>query len=304
MSEKKKKSNIGYKIVIGICILVAGFCLFELGKIGYTYYHDRQEYYKLQNQVKTEYGLDIDWKKLEGINKDIKAWIYCDKTVIDYPVVHNPEASYDYYLHRNVYKDYIYAGSIFMDVNTKGDFSDFNTIIYGHHMKDGSMFHVLTDYTDQKYYEEHPEFIIVTPNQAYKLKLFAGQLVQSDDKQIYGINFATRDEKQALLDRLITKSTFKAKDVNVTPDDHIVTLSTCSYGSIGNDENERYIVAGVLEPTELAKITITPKEPSLWEILTPDKLIMIGIGLVIVIVLIIVIRVIRKKNKKINYDQR
>lgn len=297
MAEKKKKSGIFTKIVLVICILVCAFCVFELGSIGYQYYHDRQEYLELQNKYRTEYGLDLDWTGLEDLNKDIKGWIYLDKTIIDYPIVHNPDASYDYYLHRNVYKNYLYAGSIFMDVRNRGDFSDFNTIIYGHHMKDGSMFHVLTDYTEQKFYDEHPEMIIVTPNQAYKVKLFAGEIVKEDDKDVYACNFNSRAERQALIDRLIKNSTFKAKDVNVTPDDKIVTFSTCSYGSIGDDETERYVVCGMLEKTELAKIKLSPKEPSLWEILTPDRLIMIGAGIAVLIILIIIIKLVRRKNK-------
>ncbi len=191
-----------------------------------------------------------------------------------------------------------------MDVNNAGDFSDFNTIIYGHHMKDGSMFHVLTDYTEQEYYEKHPEFIIVTPNQTYKLKLFAGEIVPGDDKQIYGINFATNQEKQDLIDRLIKYSTFNAKNVKVTPNDHIVTLSTCSYGSIGDDENDRYVVAGVLEPTQLSNLTVTPKEPSLWEILTPDKLIMIGVGIIVIAAAITVIVIVSKKKKKAKQNEK
>ena len=95
--------------------------------------------------------IEVDFEGLRKENSDVAGWIYCPDTVVNYPVMHGEDN--DLYLHHLVNRQYNFAGCIFEDCrNTPGQ-KDPATILYGHHMKDGSMFAMLHKYTDQKYYE-------------------------------------------------------------------------------------------------------------------------------------------------------
>ena len=97
--------------------------------------------------------LQVDFNKLEEINPDVIAWIEIPGLEISYPVVQGRDN--DYYLHHLITGENHKSGSIFMDFHNQEDLSDRNTIIYGHNMKDGSMFGGLKKYRDPSFYEEH-----------------------------------------------------------------------------------------------------------------------------------------------------
>ena len=130
-----------------------------------------------------------------------------------------------------------------MDYKNSNDFSDPNTIIYGHNMKNDSMFGSLTKYEEQNYYDEHKEMFLYTENKKFKIKIFAG-FITSSESDIYGYPKTSNTNKK-LIDNAIKKSTF-ISDVDVSCEDKIITLSTCSY----NFENARYILLGVLKELE------------------------------------------------------
>lgn len=111
--------------------------------------------------------ISIDFEQLCQVNPDIIGWIYCEDTVINYPVLKGNDN--DYYLHHTYDGTYSASGSIFVDAENADDFADSNTIIYGHHMKNGSMFASLSKWADQDYYEAHPVMWLLTPKQNYKI---------------------------------------------------------------------------------------------------------------------------------------
>ncbi len=185
--------------------------------------------------------INVDFDTLLEQCKDIVGWIYCEDTVINYPMVRGNDN--DYYLHRFIDGSYNGGGTLFMDFKCNRDFSDPNSIVYGHHMNDGSMFASLKKYqTDPEYYSKHPVLYVNTPTQNYRVDVFAG-FVCDADSDTYTIGFTDEVSHQNWINRMKSQSDFQA-DVEVTPDDHIITLSTCSYEWY----DARYVVLGKLVP--------------------------------------------------------
>jgi len=175
---------------------------------------------------------------LSETNPDVCAWIWQDGTCIDYPVVIGEDN--EYYLHHLFSGKTNALGCIFVDYRNSGDFSDQNTVIYGHNMKNGSMFHSITDYKDPEVYETRPAMTIYTPEKTYTLELFAG-VVESGDEAFFRFNFESDEDFMEYVDELKANSTFTS-DIEVEPGDRLVTLCTCSY----EFDNARYALVGRL----------------------------------------------------------
>lgn len=184
--------------------------------------------------------VSVDFDALLAENPDVVGWIYGEDTVINYPVVQGSDNSY--YLKHLIDGTYNKDGSIFVDANNRRAFSDGNTIIYGHNMKDGMMFADLLNYADQSYYESHPVLWLLTPEENYQILLFAGYTTDGSS-DTYTIFSAPGQETQAYADQMIARSDFKS-DVAPGPEDKLVVLSTCAY----SQNNARYAVHGVLRP--------------------------------------------------------
>ncbi|MBD5455472.1 MAG: class B sortase [Lachnospiraceae bacterium] len=184
--------------------------------------------------------VSIDFESLRAVNSDIIGWIYCEDTVINYPVLQG--ADNDVYLHHTYEGNYSGAGSIFADAANRPDFADSNTIIYGHHMKNKTMFATLENWMDQDYYEEHPVMWLLTPKQNYKIVLFSGY-VTSAYSDTYTIFTGPCDEFNDYLKGCVEQSEFKT-DIELDEDGYYVVLSTCAYVF----DNARYVLHGILIP--------------------------------------------------------
>ena len=182
----------------------------------------------------------VDFPSLLGVNDEVVGWLYCEDTVINYPIMRADDNIS--YLHRMLDGTYNYSGSPFMDYRCSSDFSSGNSVIYGHNMNNGTMFHTLVDYTDQAFYDEHPVMCLLTPDGNYALYLFAG-FVTASDSWVYTFHFEDDVEKEEYLQGCIENSTFTA-GFTPTVEDTLVTLSTCTY----DYSNARYVVMGVLRP--------------------------------------------------------
>ena len=253
----KKKRAI--KIVNIVLIAVFVFAAFNIGKIYYdygkadsTYENMQDEYITSNNKVAaseqadgdeqeqpkaTELPISIDFDSLLSRNKDVIGWLYCPDTVINYPVVQGENN--DQYLRKDLDGKYLVSGTLFADYRNGVLDEDANYIIYGHNMKNGTMFSMLTKYKTQSYYDQHPVMYYLTPDGNYKLELFAGLVIKRDDR-IYNPKL-NEEEFSELLNDYRAKSTFKS-NVELEYNDTIVTLSTCSY----EFDNARYIVIGRL----------------------------------------------------------
>lgn len=251
-----KKSR---KVLIGICILVVVLCASYI-----VYYYVKKAdnskvYDDLQKKVvkevepsETDTGdkaedkpvIPIDFATLQQQNPDIYAWIQIDGTNINYPVVQSASDN-EYYLNHTVEGAEGYPGSIYTENLNSKDFTDFNTLIYGHDMKDGSMFQNLHNYTDRTYMEQHPDVVIYTPDKKLTYRIFAA--VVYDDRHIMrSYDFSLPEQRQAFLDSVTGSrdmGNVVRDDVTVTKDSQIITMSTCMTGQ----EDKRLIVSAVLQ---------------------------------------------------------
>lgn len=180
----------------------------------------------------------VDFEALLAENGDVVGWLYCEGTPINYPVMQ--AADNDRYLHRGLNGEYLYSGTPFADYRCSVAGTDRNYIIYGHNMKNDTMFGTLDEYKGQSYYDEHPVLYYLTPERDYKIELFSG-LVTKADSEVYDLQFRDEEAFEDFLRGLREHSTFRS-DVSVTGADRIVTLSTCSY----EFNNARYVIFGKL----------------------------------------------------------
>ena len=232
-------------------ILVAAiviFCVsaFKLLQIGKGYKDGQSEYEKVRDVAiknaddKEKFRVDFD--ELMKINKDTVGWIrfYKEPSQINYPVVQG--ADNDLYLHKTFSANENTLGAIFVDAAASSDFTDKNTIIYGHRMKDGSMFRKLEEYKDEDFWKENPYFYIYTPDgREITYKIYSvGQVLDTSDT--YLTSFASDEEYQTFLDMTMKEADYDT-GVKVTTDDTVVTLSTCTAAS----DEHRFVVRGVKE---------------------------------------------------------
>ena len=184
--------------------------------------------------------IGVDFHVLTAANEDIIGWLYSPDTPINLPVVQGTDN--DYYLDRMVDGTVNGAGTPFVDYRNAAAFADYNTVIYGHNMKNKEIFGTLADYKEPSYYAEHPVMWLLTPDVDYKVELVAG-FVTPSDSEVYTFD-QTPEAVLATVRQAIAESTF-VSDVEIAEGDRFVTLSTCSY----EYANARYVLIGKL--TEL-----------------------------------------------------
>lgn len=258
---RRKKKSIGRiitNIILIIALVIFAVSAFQLGKIGKGYLSGRSEYDKVRKLAITQDtggktadngddgsetdGFSVDFSKLLEINSDTIGWIRFpqEPSQISYPIVQGKNNSE--YLKKTFSANDNTLGTIFMDVGNNKDFSDKNTLIYGHRMRDGSMFRHLQDYEDKSFWEKNPYFYIYTvDDRVLKYHIYsAGQVLDTSDS--YQIGFESDDSYQSFLD--MTKQTaLYDTGVEVNTQSTVVTLSTCTSAS----DNHRFVVRGVKE---------------------------------------------------------
>lgn len=246
MTKKaKKKSSVLYRIVLAVLILIIVFCLYKIGTILYEYHVGTKEYNSVQQLAGAQaesFNGEVDFDALAKKNKDVKAWIYSKDTVINYPVVQGNDNQY--YLYRMINGEWNGKGSIFIDYRCENPFEDFNTIIYGHRMKDGSMFNSLTKYRDKDYFNQHKKMMLITPKRKYDVQVF-GVVTIAADSDKYQYSFSGKDDKQAYLDWIRANSEIDT-GVTASSEEKIVMLSTCTY----EFDDARLVVYGKLAEME------------------------------------------------------
>ena len=252
--KKKRKSDVLLTIALIAAIVVFCYAAFNLYHIYTEYKKGTDEYNQIEEMAVTERDADsaevagpnaqlkppieVDFDKLKSVNEDVVGWIYVDALPdISYPIVKGKDNQT--YLHQTYEKNYNFAGTIFVDYENSGDFSDCNTLVYGHNMKNGSMFgHLKKFREDDKLYKQDKYFWILTPERNYRYEIITAYTtgVNSDT---YTLFKGPGEEFEKYLETIKGYSEIQTDDTDLTIKDKIVTLSTCT----GN-ESTRFVVQG------------------------------------------------------------
>ena len=179
----------------------------------------------------------IDFTELKQKNEDIVGWLRIRALGISYPVVQGEDN--DFYLHRTFEKEDNFAGCIFVNCDNSGNFTDQNTIIYGHNMKDGSMFGKLKKFREEGVFDKSKYFWMFTPDLIYEYRIFSATVV--DKTGITYQSFFTQEDFDTLMQHAFETSVIDGSDVDVNMNDRIMTLSTCT-----GDDATRFVVMGKL----------------------------------------------------------
>lgn len=208
-----------------------------------AYIKEPEEDTKAKNPSETATAEEFEWPvvdfdSLQSINSDCVAWIQIKDTEINYPVLQGNDN--EFYLRHLIDGQWNSSGSIFLDYRVSADLTDWHSIIYGHHMKNGTMFSGLTKFKEQAHYEEHPVGYLLTPQENYKIEFFSGYVAKADD-DAWKVDFTSDREFEKWLSKVSARSMFESKVVPVATD-RILTLSTCSY----EFDNARFVIHGII----------------------------------------------------------
>ena len=246
-----------YILISIVCILAAAVCA---GVGVYRYLQQEragEEYEAIREEVKTEepaeepesapVTIPIDFASLQAQNPDVYAWITVPGTNIDYPILQS-DGYNSYYLDHTLNGESSPEGSIFTENYNSKDFEDPNTVIYGHNMKNGSMFQNLHNYQDRDFFDNNRDVIIYTPDAIRHYKIFAAYLY--DNRHILeSFDFNDPWVYKQYLDQIFSIRDMNScidTDTKVGVEDKIITLSTC----YGTQHDVRYLVQAVLVSIE------------------------------------------------------
>ena len=248
--KAKKKGSLVLNLILILALIVFAVSAFQLFQIVKGYMDGRGEYEDIRELAIEEVDdgeegtpqFRVNFDELLAINPDTIGWIRFspEPSIISYPIVQGEDN--DEYLHKTFSANENTLGAIFLNAGNQPDFSDRNSIIYGHRMKDGSMFRHLQDYEERAFWENNPYFYIYTPDgREITYHIYsAGQVEDTSDT--YLTSFASDEEYQAFLDMTKEVSLYDT-GVELTTEDTIVTLSTCTSAS----DEHRFVVRGVKE---------------------------------------------------------
>lgn len=239
----KKKISI-YNILIIVLALVFIFSAVMLIRTVVIGKREQQEFEEIKNLI-----VEVEVEAAEGepephkvrdisavlaANNECVGWIFVDGTIINYPVMHTPNEP-EKYLHANFEGKYSYAGTPFLDARCESDST--NTILYGHNMKNGTMFNQLRWYRTMEHLKSYPIIEYQTAEGLRKFKVFAVALIEPNDKWYSFIEADTEEAYNARLDYLKSIQYYNSGVPAPTFPQKLITLSTCS-------GEGRYIVVG------------------------------------------------------------
>ena len=226
----KKFSRIFIDALL-VCVTI--FCVFNIYNKVVEYKKADNVYENINESVNDTVSKKEDsnsnsvlskYNKLIADNEDYRCWLKMDNTKIDYPVVQSNDNSY--YLDRDFNKNYLAAGSIFMDFRNDFD-SDKSVVIYGHNMRNNTMFGELDNFKRESFFKDNNKFKIEYKDKTYTYEVFSVYIGDASENFVE-VSFDSDEEYIDYLNRIKSKSLFKS-DIEVSNKDKIVTLYTCSY---------------------------------------------------------------------------
>lgn len=230
--KKKRILNIAIYLILFLILICSGFKL-------YFWYKDKQNNDETTEQLKNNVKLEkikkdnsnnekyiVDFKKLKSENSDVVAYIKVNNTNIEYPIVKT--SNNNFYLNHSFDKSKNSRGWIFADYKNKFDNTDKNIVIYGHNMRDESMFGSLKNILNEEWYNnaENKNITFLTEKENYIYKVFSIYKIESEDYYIK-TNFKNDEDYEKFLNTIKNRS-IKNFDINLNINDKIITLSTCA----------------------------------------------------------------------------
>lgn len=244
--------------IINLMVLLLFLTAVAFG--GYALWDSRQLYQEAEaeryEQYKPAARDNRTFAQLTQINPDVFGWLTVYGTQIDYPLVQGEDNMT--YVNTSVTGESLLSGSIFLDYRNRQDFSDFNSIIHGHHMERSVMFGDIGQFAEETYFTDHQYGSLYTGGQDYGIEFFAFLHVDAYDHTVYAPAIEGEANRQDYLDQLLGRAMY-TRPVSVAPTDHLVLLSTCA----SDATNGRHVLVGKLGSTVYADPF--RKETTVWE---------------------------------------
>lgn len=233
---KALRSILSYALVAVLCLPLVMGC-YALWDSHVVYERANVGQWQPYKPIEPE---PLSFWELQRINPEVRAWLSVYGTNIDYPVCQAARGDEEKYLTTNAKGEYSLSGALFMDVANAADFSDFSTIVYGHHMENEVMFGGITNFASEEYFSEHRYGNLFVNGTDYGLELFCFLDADAYDREIYKRSFTSQEERADYLALLRKRARSWRDGVEVSANDRIVLMSTCSAGYT----NAREILVG------------------------------------------------------------
>lgn len=262
MEQKYKNSNKSiwktiYILLVLACVLCIAVLIVFLQKDKKEEIAAEQQREELKEQYVVEEAeteveevevelanLPIDFEGLQAINPEIYAWIEVPDTKINYPILQHEGEDQAYYLTRDIYGEHNQAGSIYTEDYNNKDFQDYHTVLYGHNMRNGSMFHNVRYFAEREYFDQHHELYVYVPGKILKYEIIA--CYEYDDRHLLGMfDFDDAEAYAEYLENIMkprSMYTMIREGWELDAEDKLLTLSTC----IANKPNNRRLLQAVL----------------------------------------------------------
>lgn len=253
--KRKRNAFSRVLIIIGIILLAIALGLF-VSKM-YSYYKGDKIYQGASDRASLtdDYQLDVDWAGLLASNDRIVGWVTIPDTNIDYPIAQADDN--DYYLHHAYDLEVSSLGCPFLDYENSADLTDNSNFIYGHNMRNGSMFHDLAGFTDDDYFASHRYAYIATPYRGTKRYRIVGAFLAAGDEKVRKMQFADLSDYRSYINELWSRCETTDASFDINQVTRTVVLSTCSYQF--NDARTLLICVEVDDSGNLVNYPMSPK---------------------------------------------
>ena len=237
-------------VVLTIIVLLSGFAGYALWDSKQIFQAADKSNYAVYKPTEADEGKSF--KELQAINSEVFAWLNVYGTHIDYPVTQGPDNMK--YVNTNAEGQYSLSGAIFLHSSNSKDFSDFNSILFGHHMEQKAMFGEIGDFLEKDKFDAHRFGNLYFDGMDHGIEFFAFIHTDAYDSSVFTADVSDA-RRQEYLDGLLDKA-IHIRNIDVTIDDRIVLLSTCSSSST----NGRDILVGRLSDSERENPFMTAEE--------------------------------------------
>jgi sortase B len=234
---------VNMAVLVLVLLLLATGC-YALWDAQQVHLAARAEQYEKYKPTAENGGKSFE--ELQAINPEVFAWLTVYDTHIDYPVAHSPDENMKY-INTSAEGTYSLTGAIFLDSGNSADFSDFTSVIYGHHMEKNAMFGEIGNFARKSYFDAHPYGNLYYGGRDYGIEFFAFLHADAYNSTVFRTKVTGEKEQEAHLATLLNMAAH-TRDIPVTANDRLVLLSTCS----SSTTNGRDILIGRITGTVYA----------------------------------------------------